>query len=214
MEQELQSVQTQEPTPVKKSKKGIIITIVIALILLILAVAGTWYYMDQRVASEKKTAEDQKAESDKKISDLYKQIDDLKKSSSSTTTSNSATPSKTPTQVVTEFYSWYLSGTRTYQKYSQSTDLTDTFKQKLDKSYAEMSGSGSGADLVLLAQNNPISVTNDSEKIIGEYAVVMSHHKYGSPGQYNDHPILIILKKIGDEWKIDDIIRADKIYTD
>lgn len=63
-------------TQPKKSGKGLTVALVIVIILAIAAVVGTWYYMNNKAKNDKKTQ-------DAQIQQLQKQVDDLKKQSSS-----------------------------------------------------------------------------------------------------------------------------------
>ena len=63
-------------TQPKKSGKGLTVALVIVIILAIAAVVGTWYYMNNKAKNDKKTK-------DAQIQQLQKQIDDIKKRSSS-----------------------------------------------------------------------------------------------------------------------------------
>ena len=59
----------------KNPNKGLIATLVIAVILAIAAVGGTWYYMNNKAKNDKKAQ-------DAQIQQLQKQIDDLKNKNS------------------------------------------------------------------------------------------------------------------------------------
>lgn len=87
-EKETQVAASQAPEPVKKSKKGIIITVVVAVILLILAVAGTWYVMDQQVKRQKDETDQAKKELD------AKNIEKKKSESEKPTAANQETSKK------------------------------------------------------------------------------------------------------------------------
>jgi len=66
----------QAVTQTKKSANGAVIALVIAIILAIAAIVGTWYYMNSKAKNDKKAQ-------DAQIQQLQKQVDDLKKQSSS-----------------------------------------------------------------------------------------------------------------------------------
>jgi len=66
----------QAVTQTKKSSNGAVIALVIAIILAIAAIVGTWYYMNNSAKNDKKAQ-------DAQIQQLQKQVDDLKKQSSS-----------------------------------------------------------------------------------------------------------------------------------
>jgi len=64
----------QAVTQTKKSANGAVIALVIAIILAIAAIVGTWYYMNNKAKNDKKAQ-------DAQIQQLQKQVDDLKKQS-------------------------------------------------------------------------------------------------------------------------------------
>lgn len=62
--------------PEKKSAKGAIVAIILVIVISLLAILGTWYYMNNKANNDKKAL-------DAQIQQLEKQIDDLKSQASS-----------------------------------------------------------------------------------------------------------------------------------
>lgn len=86
----------QAATQTKKPGKGPIIALVIVIILAIVAVGGTWYYMNNQAKNDKKAQ-------DAQIQQLQKQVDELKKQGvTKTDKPTTTTTTKTVDEVVAQ----------------------------------------------------------------------------------------------------------------
>ena len=74
MEQQTKQTNEIENQPKQKSGKGMIVAVAIVIILAIVAVGGTWYYMNNQAKNDKKAQDEQ-------IQQLQKQVDELKNQS-------------------------------------------------------------------------------------------------------------------------------------
>lgn len=69
----------------KKSKTGMVVTVIIFILVFIAAIAGTYYYMNKRAA-------DQKKQQDAQVQELKDKISELERQTSSSTTPQTADP--------------------------------------------------------------------------------------------------------------------------
>jgi hypothetical protein len=121
----------------------------------------------------------------------------------------STTPFNAPEDVVSSYYDWYLSYccdvaaqmTRSPLvdgAYHGSDYLTENFKTEVDLLLASFEGYG--YDPFLCAQDIPDSITLETVDISGDEATVVAH------GSWEGHEMLVLLKLVDREWKIDDVI--------
>ena len=85
----------QAAAQTKKPANGAVIALVIAIILAIAAIGGTWYYMKNQAKNDKKAQDEQ-------IQKLQKQVDELKKQGVTKTDKPTTTTTKTVDEVVAQ----------------------------------------------------------------------------------------------------------------
>jgi len=94
----------QAAAQTKKSGKGPITALVIVIILAIIAVGGTWYYMNNQAKNDKKAHDEQ-------IQQLQKQVSDLKAAETSTADQQAIT------EQVKAMYKYWIDGKEKDYKY-------------------------------------------------------------------------------------------------
>ena len=95
MEQQTKQTNEIENQPKQKSGKGMIVAVAIVIILAIVAVGGTWYYMNNKAKNDKKAQ-------DAQIQQLQKQLDTLKQGATKTDKPTTTTTTKTVDEVVAQ----------------------------------------------------------------------------------------------------------------
>lgn len=130
----------------KNPNKGLIATLVIAVILAIAAVGGTWYYMNNKAKNDKKAQ-------DAQIQQLQKQIDDLGKQTTST-------------DEVTNWSTYNDAYDKLSFKYPKDWKLTETDKSAEYKYPAEWKGPFTFVDITS-PSGFKLSLTNHIQGIGG-----------------------------------------------
>ena len=96
MEQDTKQPHELEKQPNQKNGKGMVAALVILIVLAIVAVGGTWYYMNSKAKNDKKAQDEQ-------IQKLQKQVDELKKQGvTKTDKPTTTTTTKTVDEVVAQ----------------------------------------------------------------------------------------------------------------
>ena len=118
------------------------------------------------------------------------------------------TPELSPHQVTYEFYRWYIGypGNPLVDKeYRSSPYLTPDLIEEIDQTIASFD---KGAyDPILMAQNIPESFEVDQAETSGDRSTVIVRLFWGPQSSFTDLEIELVL--VENEWKIDDIARAD-----
>lgn len=193
-----------------KKEKAFVLALAAFLIISMATTGGIYYTMDKKIDK----TEEKAANYEDEIRKLRKEASEI----SAQAVNPTPTPTKinsfkagTPEKFVYDFYYSYLDIAKEREKataFDENKYLTEDFKKFIAEEDAKMVASGGGFNLLTWAQNTPdegidawtIHETDSSAKILLRMT-------FGGSG---NHDILVDVKKINNEWKIDRTYSLEK----